>query len=67
MRDPIPAFDHVAACNARRMDLVDQAIKPLPANIHAHLAPDAFESAWSAGQKLTVEEALALTHSEVGY
>jgi predicted ATPase len=37
------------------------------ANIHAHLAPDAFESAWSAGQKLTVEEALALTHSEVGY
>src|SRR6185437_15707427 len=35
-------------------------------DIHARLAPDAFAGAWRAGQKLTVEEALDLTRSEVG-
>jgi predicted ATPase len=34
-------------------------------DIHARLAPNAFAAAWSAGQKLTVEEALDLTRSEI--
>jgi hypothetical protein len=36
------------------------------ADIHERLAPDVFEDAWRAGQKLTVDEALELTRSEVG-
>jgi predicted ATPase len=36
-------------------------------DIHARLAPAAFEDAWRAGQKLTVEEAIDLTRSEVGH
>jgi len=35
-------------------------------DVHARLAPDAFAGAWRAGQKLTVDEALDLTRSEVG-
>jgi tetratricopeptide (TPR) repeat protein len=34
--------------------------------LHAQLADDAFDHAWRAGQKLTVEEAIELTRSEVG-
>ncbi len=34
-------------------------------HIHAKLAPDAFEHAWWTGQKLTVDEAVELTRSEV--
>ena len=40
MRDPVPALDHAAARDARRMDLVDQAIEPPPANVDAHLPLD---------------------------
>jgi tetratricopeptide (TPR) repeat protein len=34
-------------------------------DIHARLAPDVFVAAWNAGHKLTIEEALDLTRSEV--
>ena len=36
------------------------------ADLHAQLTPDAFEDAWRTGQKLTVEEAVDLTRSQVG-
>ena len=36
-------------------------------HIHLRLAPHAFEDAWRAGQKLTVDEAVELTRSEVGH
>ena len=35
-------------------------------DLHAQLTADAFEDAWQAGRKLTVDEAVDLTRSEVG-
>jgi predicted ATPase len=35
-------------------------------DLHAQLAPDAFDDAWRTGQKLTVDEAVELTRSVVG-
>jgi predicted ATPase len=35
-------------------------------DLHAQLAPDVFDDAWRAGQKLTVDEAVELTRSEIG-
>ena len=42
MRDPVPAVDHRAPFDARRMNLVDQAFDALRARFHNHLAADVF-------------------------
>jgi predicted ATPase len=67
----VPAAQLLAASEAAREGAghfeawIPRINDEILADIHARLVPDAFDEAWRAGAKLTVEEALELTRSEV--